>query len=512
MNVMKSEKHTNIMILKSSLISIGFMGLAIILGQVFLWCGLSETNIVIVFILFVLLTARCTKGYIYGIVTAVASIFLYNFFFTEPYFTLAVNNPDYVLTFGVMMITAIITSAMTSKVQKNIKEAKEQETQARILCMLSNRLTDAKDMEEIVKNSIYLFYEILKCEVGCVCYKENSKPDETYWAVNSDGILLKQTLENPTELQSRMFQLLESYDEGNKFADWPIYGQQDILGVLRINQFCNRNLTDSQIKLIRAMVENIGMAMDRFRQRQQAEHNREKVQQERYRGDLLRAISHDLRTPLSGIMGSAEILMDQLPKESDNYLLARDIFRDADWLKALVENILNLTKLQKGKLNPQMEYEAVEELVENTVSLFSRRFPEYELNVDIPDDLILVKVDGRLIMQVLINLLDNARKHASPEEGICIKVDFDEKSKHAIFSVIDHGEGIAEADLPNLFQMFYTSAIRNADARKGIGLGLTICQGIIQAHGGEIWAENRKEGNGAVFRFSLDGVKESKNE
>ena len=308
-----------------------------------------------------------------------------------------------------------------------------------------------------------------------------------------------------------MFQLLESYDEGNKFADWPIYGQQDILGVLRINQFCNRNLTDSQIKLIRAMVENIGMAMDRFRQRQQAEHNREKVQQERYRGDLLRAISHDLRTPLSGIMGSAEILMDQLPKESDNYLLARDIFRDADWLKALVENILNLTKLQKGKLNPKMEYEAVEELVENTVSLFSRRFPEYELSVDIPDDLILVKVDGRLIMQVLINLLDNARKHASPEEGICIKVDFDEKSKHAIFSVIDHGEGIAEADLPNLFQMFYTSAIRNADARKGIGIGLTICQGIIQAHGGEIWAENRKEGNGAVFRFSLDGVKESKN-
>lgn len=177
-----------------------------------------------------------------------------------------------------------------------------------------------------------------------------------------------------------------------------------------------------------------------------------------------------------------------------------------------MENILNLTKLQKGKLNPQVEYEAVEELVENTVSLFSRRFPEYELSVDIPDDLILVKVDGRLIMQVLINLLDNARKHASPEEGICIKVDFDEKISRAIFSVIDHGEGIAEADLPNLFQMFYTSSIRNADARKGIGLGLTICQGIIQAHGGEIWAENRKEGNGAVFRFSLVGVKESKNE
>ena len=124
MNVMKSEKHTNIMILKSSLISIGFMGLAIILGQVFLWFGLSETNIVIVFILFVLLTARCTKGYIYGIVTAVASIFLYNFFFTEPYFTLAVNNPDYVLTFGVMMITAIITCAMTSKVQKKHKRGK----------------------------------------------------------------------------------------------------------------------------------------------------------------------------------------------------------------------------------------------------------------------------------------------------------------------------------------------------------------------------------------------------
>ena len=512
MNSIKRSYNAKLKGFKSSLISIGFMSLAIVLGQIFLWCGLSETNIVIVFILLVLLTARCTKGYMYGIVTAVASIFLYNFFFTEPYFTLAVSNPDYILTFGVMMITAIITSAMTSKVQKNMKEAKEQEAQARILCMLSNRLTDAKDMEEIVKNSIYLFHEILKCELGCVCYNENSKPDETYWMINESGTLQEQKLEQSNELQARMFQLVKSFDESDQFADWPIYGQQDILGVLRINRSFNQNLTDSQIKLIRAMIENIGMAMDRFRQRQQAERNREKVQQERYRGDLLRAISHDLRTPLSGIMGSAEMLMDQLPNESDNYLLARDIFRDADWLKALVENILNLTKLQKGKLNPQMEYEAVEELVENTVSLFSRRFPEYELSVDIPTDLILVKVDGRLIMQVLINLLDNARKHAAPEEGICIKVDFDEKISRAIFSVIDHGEGIAEADLPNLFQMFYTSSIRNADARKGIGLGLTICQGIVQAHGGEIWAENRKEGNGAVFRFSLDGVKESKNE
>lgn len=512
MNAIESESKFKFRNLKFSLISIGFMSMAIILGQAFLWCGLSETNIVIVFILFVLLTARCTKGYVYGIVTAVASIFLYNFFFTEPYFTLAVNNPDYVLTFGVMLITAIITSAMTSKVQKNIKEAKEQEAQARILCMLSNRLTDAKDMDEIVKNSIYLLHEILKCEVGCVCYNESGSLDQTYWTIDQEGALQEEQLEQPNELQARMFQLLKSYDENEQYADWPIYGQQDILGVLRISRLFNQNLTDSQIKLIRAMNENIGMAMDRFRQRQKAERNREKVQQERYRGDLLRAISHDLRTPLSGIMGSAEILMDQLPKEGGNYFLARDIFRDAEWLKGLVENILNLTKLQKGKLIPQMEYEAVEELVENTVSFFSRRFPEYDISIDIPAELILVKVDGQLIMQVLINLLDNARKHASPEEGICIKVEFDEKTSQAIFSVIDYGEGIAEADLPNLFQMFYTSSTRNADARKGIGLGLTICQGIVQAHGGEIWAENRKEGNGAVFRFRLLGIKESKNE
>ena len=508
----KKEKQSYRKHIGYSFIAIGFMSLAIILGQIFLKFGLSETNIVIVFILFVLLTSRCTKGYFYGMVTAVASIFLYNFFFTEPYFTLAVNNPDYILTFGVMMITAIITSAMTSKVQKNMKEAKEQEMQAKILCMLTNRLTDAKNRADIVKNSLLLLHGILECQVGCVCYDQSGKPEKKYWTINTMGTLVEEALNQQEEFGSRMFQLLTFYEEDESYANWPIYGQQDILGVLRVNKEKNNSLTDSQIKLMRAMVENIGMALDRFCQQQQAEHNREKVQQERYRGDLLRAISHDLRTPLSGIMGSAEMLMDQLPQNGEEYLLARDIFRDADWLKALVENILNLTKLQKGKLIPKMEYEAVEELVENTISFFSRRFPEYEIEVDIPEELVLVQVDGRLIMQVLINLLDNARKHASPEEGICLRVLYDDKTKKAVFSVIDHGEGIAEEDLPNLFQMFYTSATRNADARKGIGLGLTICQGIILAHNGELWAENRKEGNGAVFSFRLAAMKESNNE
>jgi two-component system sensor histidine kinase KdpD len=262
----------------------------------------------------------------------------------------------------------------------------------------------------------------------------------------------------------------------------------------------SNNLSERAQKLLMAMIESTAMAMDRFRTAEERIHYREESEQERYRGNLLRAISHDLRTPLSGIMGTSEMIMDMSQKADPRYELADGIWKDADWLHSLVENILNLTRLEDGRLALQKQLEAVEEIIGSAIAHVAKRAPEYEINVNIPDELILVPMDAKLIVQVLVNLLDNAIKHTSPKRSISVNVE--KNDTFAVFCVSDSGEGIAKDDLPNIFKMFYTSKNNAADAKRGVGLGLPICDAIVKAHGGTISAHNNTDG-GAEFKFTL---------
>ena len=190
--------------------------------------------------------------------------------------------------------------------------------------------------------------------------------------------------------------------------------------------------------------------------------------------------------------------------------MAQGIWDDADWLRSLVENILNLTRLEDGRLVLQKQPEAVEEIIANALEHIAKRAPEREIGVDIPEDLLLVPMDARLIVQVLVNLLDNAIKHTAPEREIRIAVQRD--GTDAVFCVADRGDGISPEDLPYIFRTFYTSRHNRADAKRGIGLGLAICDAIVKAHGGTIRAENRTDG-GALFRFHLThgGGRKSRN-
>ncbi len=233
---------------------------------------------------------------------------------------------------------------------------------------------------------------------------------------------------------------------------------------------------------------------------QEQAQSREEITQERYRGNLLRAISHDIRTPLSGIMGTSEMLMDATEQGDPRYALAENIYRDAQWLHGMVENILNLTRLQDGKLALHKQPEAVEEVIGAALLAMEKRTPGRAIDVEMPDHVVMAPMDARLVSQVLINLLDNAHKHTPKEQPITISVCADEET--VTITVADRGSGIAECDLPHIFQMFYTTCRRSPDSKRGVGLGLAICQSIVEAHGGSIRAENRK-GGGAAFTFTL---------
>lgn len=209
----------------------------------------------------------------------------------------------------------------------------------------------------------------------------------------------------------------------------------------------------------------------------------------------------DLRTPLSGIMGTSEMLMDMTDKEDRRQELLQGIYQDADWLKSLVENILSLTRLQDGKIVIHKEMEAIEEVIGCAVAHVERIFPDRAIQVEIPEEFRLVPMDAKLIEQVITNLLDNAVKHTRPQEAITVSASYTEDE--LLVSVRDEGEGIAEADVSNLFKIFYTSKTRSADVKRGIGLGLTICETVINAHGGTITGRNRTDRKGAEFLFTL---------
>lgn len=251
------------------------------------------------------------------------------------------------------------------------------------------------------------------------------------------------------------------------------------------------SMSESDRQLLQSLSEMITLAMDRFRAARQKIRSEEEAAQERYRSNLLRAISHDLRTPLSAIMGTSEMILGMSENDDPRRALAWDIYQDADWLHSLVENILSLTRIQDGHLNLHLEKEAAEEIIASALDHIAKRAPQRMINVSIPDEVLMIPMDGKLIQQVLINLLDNALKHTQPQDEITLTLRRDQNE--AVFTVRDGGEGIADKDLAHIFQTFYTTRTRQADAQHGIGLGLTICESIVKAHHGTISARNRTD-------------------
>lgn len=500
---MTKKKEQSATVLRSSLMVLLWTASATGIGWLFRNLNFPETNIVIVYILSVVLTARYTRGYVYGVAAAIAATCAFNYFFAPPYFTLSVYDPTYFITFAIMTMTSFVTSTLTSKVKQSALEAQEKEEEASALYRLTNHLTDASDISAIASVAVTTISEIMNCQAACLCFDDAGEPEQSYIQQRNGAQQIRRKLYDSVDIKYRMENLRTSFDAGSEFYDWPIYGRDSILGVLRIPREQAQKLNEAQSRLLRSMIESTALAMDRFCSAQERIKSREEVTQERYRGNLLRAISHDLRTPLSGIMGTSEMLMDMTDQSDHRYALAEGIYQDANWLHSLVENILSLTRLQEGRLVLNKQMEAVEEVVGVAVMAIGKRAPEREITIHIPENPLFVPMDARLIHQVLVNLLDNAVKHTSKDEEIKIEVTEDRNHNTAVFTVADRGVGIIAADLPKVFEMFYTTHSKEADAQRGVGLGLAICESIIKAHCGVISAENRADGKGAVFTFTL---------
>ena len=487
--------------LKNLGIMLGLVGLATLIGTLFFEMGLHETNIVMMYILSVLMTSRFTIRHIDGIVASILSLLAFNFFFTEPYFSLKVRDMTYLITFCTMTITALLTSSLTLKYKYAAKDAHEKEMESQLLYQMTNYLTDADDYESIVKIVVKTASKLFSCCAGYIYLDEDGSPKGSFIQMKENHELVYRKLDNVESLRWTMENLQLMYSKDGKFWDWPVYGKNTVYGILRIPSETSMNFTEQQTTLLHSIIESSSLAMERLRSLELQVKSREETVQERYRANLLRAISHDLRTPLSAIMGSSEILMQICKDNKTAYSIAEGIYQDTDWLYALVENILSLTRLQQEDVCLKKQAEVLEEVVGAAVATIEKRKPNRNIEISMPENLILVSINASLIHQVIINLLDNAIKHSEENSKILLKVT--EEPGFVRISVVDEGCGIAETDLQNIFQMFYTTRGKCADSKRGIGLGLSICQSIVESHGGHISAQNRTDRTGAIFSFTL---------
>lgn len=224
---------------------------------------------------------------------------------------------------------------------------------------------------------------------------------------------------------------------------------------------------------------------------------------ERMRGNLLRAVSHDLRTPLTAIYGACSAMMenyDTFPREKHLKMLA-GVSADAQWLVRMVENLLSITRIDAGDVELKKQDTVLEELVDALLVKFHKHYPGQKVQVSLPEEFLLIPMDAILIEQVLMNLLENAVFHAKGMKNLWLRV---ERNQHlVIFRVEDDGEGIPEDRLPRLFTTHLGGDTPSDSSRSSMGIGLSVCSTIVKAHGSRIYAQNRPEG-GACFYFALE--------
>ncbi|MBR3995610.1 MAG: histidine kinase, partial [Clostridia bacterium] len=281
----------------------------------------------------------------------------------------------------------------------------------------------------------------------------------------------------------------------------------NIYGVIGI-RIKGKPLDAFENSILLSILGECALAMDNRRNAKEKEQTAVLAKNEQLRANLLRAISHDLRTPLTSISGNAGNLLSNKDKldEDTKMQIYTDIFDDSEWLISLVENLLSVTRIEEGRMNFNKSIELVDEITEEALRHIGRKSTEHKISVIHKDELLLANADAKLIVQVLINLIDNAIKYTPL--GSEIKVITEKKNGYASISVIDNGNGIPDNIKPHVFEMFYTGDNRIADSRRSLGLGLALCKSIIGAHGGELTlTDNQPQGCNFTFTLPLGEVK-----
>ncbi len=468
--------------------------------------SVMKDNIFGVYMLSVALTSTVTSGYLCGILASVGSVIGVNFFFTFPYFALNFGIAGYPITFTLMLLLSILVSFLTTKIKKAAILSEEGKKRAETLNEMSKAILTANDLDAIIEISANYFHQASQSSI--ILYLGSPMtPKKT--AMKTLAPDHEQILTSILERQVAAQALgsgritganVQGRSQNCRGTYFPIVTEEGSYGVLGILFDDMKPILDDTYSYINVMLSQMILALQRQQANEKAQEILLETEKEKMRSNLLRAVSHDLRTPLTGIIGATSTLLEnhgQIDAQQSRRMLL-DIQQDAEWLIHMVENLLSVTRISGGSTQLKKQDEIVEEVVAEAASKIRKRFPGVKIDVSVPEQLLIVPMDATLIEQVLINLMENAIRHSGSTLPIGLRL-FCKKSG-AVFTVSDHGKGIDPSRIPDLFDGKPSTG--SSDSSRGLGIGLSICKSIILAHDGKIFAKNNQSG-GASITFVL---------
>jgi two-component system sensor histidine kinase KdpD len=432
-----------------------------------------------------------------AVVASLVGIASFDFFFVHPFYTFSVTDVRYVLTFGVMLIVALVMGSLTGRIRSQAEAAGQREQRTSALYALSRELAVPRDRDAVLAAAQRSLRDTFAIDAAVLLPGEGG-------AVSIAG-------SPPYPFDERERAVAQwSFDHGQPAGRGtstlpaagalylPLSSSGRSVGVLGLPLEDTGEFRDpARRRLLESLAGQTAVALERLALAERSRESEVEIEAERLRTALLSSLSHDMRTPLASIEGAAStLLQDAEPEPAARRELASTIVQESHRMGRLVANLLDMIRVEAGTLQVQKEWQLLPEVVGVALLRTEEQLRDHPVTPTFPADLPLVPMDEILLEQVFVNLLENAARHTPP--GTPIEVGALSRPGEVVAYVADHGPGLPPGEEEAIFRKFY----RGGGATGGIGLGLTICRGIVTAHGGRIWAENRP-GGGAVFRFSL---------
>ena len=459
---------------------------------------LAPTNLVMVYLLSTMLVAaRGHQGP--AVLSSALGVLCFDFFFVPPRFTFQVSDTQYILTFLVMFSVAMLISQLAVRIRAQADTARLAEMRTAAMHALSRQLASTRGVEAILEVAVRHMADVFGSDIIALMPGRDG-PLEVRSASGAKHALD----EKEKSVAQWVFDLGQSAGLGTQTLPVvdalyaPLIGAEGPVGVLRVQpKIRERLLIPDQMLLLESFAHQVGLSLEVDRLQDNARAAQVDTEKERLRSLLLSSVSHDLRTPLAAIIGSASSLLESgasLTVGKARELL-ENIQSEGKWLARLVSNMIETTRLESGAVQLHKEPGSIEEIVGSALGRLEESLAGRKVATRLAADLPLVPMDSVLMEQVLINLLENTIRHTPAKTPIDVGARLE--NGFLLIEVTDQGPGLAPDELERVFEKFY-----HAKSSKGAGLGLAICRAIMNAHGGRIWAENRKEA-GTIFHAAL---------
>ncbi|WP_370673801.1 DUF4118 domain-containing protein [Pleomorphomonas sp. PLEO] len=463
---------------------------------------LDVRNLALVFLVSVLASA-ITSGLWPALYACVASALAFNFFFLEPRYTLTIRDPESVVALVVFLIVAVTASNLAARLHRQASTARQRARMTDDLYQFSRKLAGTGTLDDVLWATAYQIAAMLRVRVVILMPESNTlavrvgyPPDDTL--VDADIAAARWAWEHE-QAAGRGADTLP----GAKRLYMPLKTGRTPIGVIGLdNDKPGPLLTPEEQRLFGALADQAAVAIERIQLVADVEAAKLAAEADRLRTALLSSISHDLKTPLASILGAAGTLKDyaaSLP-DADRAELVSTVIEESERLHRFIGNLLDMTRLESGAMHPNASLHFPGDIIGSALRRAGRLLARHQIDVSLPADLPMLRVDAVLFEQVIFNLLDNAAKYAPPASTIAIQGWRD--AGHAVLRLVDEGPGIPQEDLERIFDSFYR--VRKIDhVPAGTGLGLAICRGFIEAMGGTIAATNRSDRSGAIFTIRL---------